>query len=60
MRRRFSVKGVDEDAIDLLIEIREEERRFTGAVIGDAIRLYHESIFEQYDGDQTDTDQMTE
>jgi len=47
MRRRFSVKGVDEDALDLLTEIREEERRFTGAVIGDAIRCYHETLFEQ-------------
>lgn len=50
MRKKITIKGVDQDAIVMLCEIREAERRFTGAVISDAIRSYHQLIFE----DQTD------
>ena len=52
MRRRFSVKGVDEDALELLTEIREAERRHTGAVVSDAIRYYHGWLFEADDEDE--------
>lgn len=51
MRRKISIKGVDADAIELLVEIREAERRFTGAVIGDAIRHYHDWLFDQDEED---------
>lgn len=46
MRKTLSVKGVDMDAIELLLELRDWERRQTGAIIGDAIRHYSETIFE--------------
>ena len=51
MRMRLSVKGVDEDAMELLAELREEERRQVGAIIGDAIRHYHELVMEGPDED---------
>ncbi len=46
MRKRISIRHVDEDAIEMLAELREEERRFVGAIVSDAIREYWEAIFE--------------
>lgn len=46
MRKRITIKGVDQDAIDMLDELRLEERRVLGAIIGDAIRHYWGTIFE--------------
>lgn len=45
MRRKITVKHVDEDAWAMIAELREHERRFIGAIVGDAIRLYWSSIF---------------
>lgn len=39
-RQRITLKGVDNDAIDMLHEIKERERRFLGAIASDAIRYY--------------------
>lgn len=49
MRRKISVKGVDEDAFLLLAELREAERRFAGAVLSDAIRYYADLVFDGQD-----------
>lgn len=46
MRRKITVKHVDEDAWEMIADLREHERRFIGAIVGDAIRLYWSSIFE--------------
>ena len=46
MRRKITVKHVDEDAWAMIAELREHERRFIGAIIGDAIRLYWSSVFD--------------
>lgn len=50
MRKKITIKGVDQDAVDMLFELREVERRFTGAVISDAIRTYHQFVFEDEAG----------
>lgn len=55
MRKRITIKGVDEDAISMLQDLRLEERRMLGAIIGDAIRCYWATIFEDEDG-QTNSD----
>ena len=52
MRKRITIKGVDQDAIAMLGDLRVEERRFLGAIVGDAIRQYWESVFE------SDTDEQ--
>jgi hypothetical protein len=46
MRKKITIRGVDESAIQMLADIREEERRFVGAIVSDAIRIYWEGIFE--------------
>ncbi len=46
MRKKITIKGVDQDAVEMLFELREAERRFTGAVISDAIRTYHQFVFD--------------
>lgn len=45
MRKTISVRGVDEDAIELLGEMRAEERRLAGGLISDAIRCYYDSLY---------------
>lgn len=47
MRKKITVRNVDEEAIDMLAELREEERRFAGAIVSDAIREYWSTIFEE-------------
>jgi len=49
MRKKLSVRQVDEDAIEMLAELRDEERRFSGAIISDAIREYWEAVFADDD-----------
>lgn len=47
MRKRISIRHVDDDAIEMLAELREEERRFAGAIVSDAIREYWNATFEE-------------
>ncbi|MBO9406181.1 hypothetical protein J7399_01980 [Shimia sp. R9_1] len=47
MRKKITVRNVDEEAIDMLAELREEERRFAGAIVSDAIREYWGATFEE-------------
>lgn len=51
MRKTISVRGVDEDAIDLLEVMRSEERRLVGALVSDAIRMFYESLYGDDDID---------
>lgn len=48
-RKILTVKGVDIDAIEMLAELREEERRYAGAILSDAIREYWLCIFDDPD-----------
>jgi len=52
MLKRFSVRNLDQDAIDMLAEIRAEERRELGAILEDCIQSYWSEVFE--DGDARD------
>lgn len=54
MRRNISIKGIDEDAIELLQELRETERRFIGAIVSDAIRWYYDEITDDSDDGSQD------
>lgn len=45
-RKKITVRGVDIDAIELLHQIKLEERRALGAIVGDAIREYWENTTE--------------
>ena len=45
-RRRITVRGLDEDAWEMLCEVREYTRTQTGALLGDAIRFWYESLEE--------------
>jgi hypothetical protein len=47
MLKRFSVRNVDEDAIDLLAEIKAEERRELGAILQDCIQSYWHEVFDE-------------
>ncbi|WP_162653314.1 hypothetical protein [Lentilitoribacter sp. Alg239-R112] len=43
LKKRISVRGVDEEAIDMLNELRDEEGRFIGRILSDAIYEYRET-----------------
>ena len=47
-RIKVTVKGVEEQAWDMMHEIRETEQRFMGAIISDCIFQYYA---EQFDPD---------
>ena len=40
LKKRITVRGVDEEAIEMLREIKEDEGRFMGRVLEDAVREY--------------------
>lgn len=52
MMKRFSVRNLDQEAIDMLAEIRAEERRELGAILEDCIQSYWDEVF----GGETDED----
>jgi hypothetical protein len=45
-QRRYSVKGVDADVIEMLADLRRFERRYTAAILEDAIRDYWHTVFD--------------
>lgn len=47
MMKRFSVRNLDEDAIDLLAEIKAVERRELGAILEDCIQTYWHEVFDE-------------
>ncbi len=51
-RQKVSFRQVDEEVMEMLAELREQERRYTGAILGDAVREYWEATFCE-DPDQT-------
>ena len=46
MRKTMTIRGIDLDAHEMLLELREAERRQTGAIVGDALRHYFDYVFE--------------
>lgn len=49
LKKRISVRGVDEEVIDMLNELREEQDRFIGRILSDAVRQYWETRDEEED-----------
>jgi len=46
MLKRFSVRNLDQDAIEMLADIKAQERRELGAILEDCIQSYWHEIFE--------------
>ena len=55
LKKRITVRAVDEEVIDMLSQLREEEGRFIGRILSDAVRDYwddraeEEEVFEGLD-----------
>lgn len=47
--RRFSVRNLDQAAIDMLADIKAEERRELGAILEDCIDAYWQELFGDVD-----------
>lgn len=47
MLKRFSVRNLDQDAIEMLAEIKVQERRELGAILEDCINSYWHEIFDE-------------
>lgn len=46
MLKRFSVRKLDQEAIEMLGELRAFERREVGAILEDCINSYWREVFE--------------
>ena len=51
MRKRYSIRNLDQAAIDMLADIKHEERREFGAILADCISSYWHSVFYEQEGD---------
>ncbi|GAB5447941.1 hypothetical protein [Gymnodinialimonas sp.] len=49
MLKRYSVRNLDQDAIQMLADIRAYERRELGAILEDCIRSYWHETFDEED-----------
>ena len=49
MLKRFSVRNLDQEAIDMLADIKAEERRELGAILEDCINAYWQELFGDAD-----------
>ena len=45
MLRRYSIRNLNQSAIEMLADIRTEQRRETGAILEDCISDYWHQIF---------------
>ncbi len=45
MLKRYSVRNLDQEAIDMLAELKAEERREMGAILEDCIHSYWCEVF---------------
>jgi hypothetical protein len=55
MLKRYSIRNLHEDAIDMLAEIKAEERREIGAILEDCIHAYWHEVFEVVDPEEFET-----
>lgn len=56
MLKRFSVRNLDQEAIDMLADIRAEERRELGAILEDCIHAYWLELFDVEETPASDLD----
>lgn len=47
MLKRFSVRNLDQDAIEMLADIKAQERRELGAILEDCIQSYWHEVFDE-------------
>lgn len=47
LKKRITVRGVDEEVIEMLRALREEQGRFVGYVLSDAVRFYWDQEYEE-------------
>lgn len=52
LKKRITIRAVDEEVVDMLRELREEEGRFIGRILSDAVREYWETQDEEVDSDE--------
>jgi len=43
-RRRHTIRGIDDDAWEMLVEVRESSRTQTGALVSDALRYWYDHL----------------
>ena len=53
-RRKRTVRGIDDDAWAMLVEVREHSRTQTGALISEAIRFWYEHLDDDDDAGEGD------
>ena len=53
MKKRITVRSVDEEVVEMLRELRDDEGRFMGRILGDAVRNYWEDQYEDEGDIQT-------
>ena len=47
MLKRFSVRNLDQVAIEMLADIKSQERRELGAILEDCIQSYWHEVFDE-------------
>ena len=47
MMNRYSVRNLSDDAMEMLDDLRAEERRQVGAILEDCIFAYWSEVFEE-------------
>lgn len=60
MLKRFSVRNLDQDAIEMLAEIKTQERRELGAILEDCINTYWHDVFVDADKVRLELVEMSE
>ena len=45
-RKKRTIRGIDNDAWRMLVEVRETSRTQTGALVSDALRFWYSSLDE--------------
>ena len=53
MLKRFSVRNLDQNAIEMLADIKAQERRELGAILEDCIQSYWHEVFDESADDET-------
>ncbi|WP_164661338.1 hypothetical protein [Tropicibacter sp. Alg240-R139] len=49
MLKRYSVRNLDQSAIEMLTDLKSEERRELGAILEDCIHAYWNEVFSSED-----------
>ncbi|MEP3198794.1 MAG: hypothetical protein ABJO57_13040 [Lentilitoribacter sp.] len=47
LRKRITIRSVDDETVDMLRTLREDEGRFMGHIVSDAIRDYWDERYQE-------------